>query len=197
MPGEAVFEDIDDDGLKDMVVVIYDTSATKVANQTLSSSIFVYRQDRDVDDDGICNPGDADLGCTGSDNCPFEGNPGQEDVGDGDGVGDACDNCSAVANPGQEDTYPPGGNNCGNACECEGNFSVDVDVDGGDAATFKASFGRGGLNRPCTNGDPCNGDFTCDGNVSGSDAALFKSDFGRSGLDRPCPPCTTTPWCSY
>ena len=197
MPSESVFEDIDNDGLQDLIVVIYDTSATKVANQTLSSSIFIYRQDRDVDDDGICNPGDTDLSCSGSDNCPFEGNPGQEDTGDGDGVGDACDNCSSIANPLQEDSYPPGGNNCGNACECEGNFNVDVDVDGGDAATFKASFGRGGLNRPCNNGDPCNGDFTCDGNVSGSDAALFKLDFGRSGLDRPCPSCTTTPWCSY
>jgi len=114
------------------------------------------------------------------------------------GATQGCDdNCPATTNPGQEDTYPPGGNSCGNACECEGNFNVDVDVHGGDAATFKASFGRGGLNRPCTNGDPCNGDFTCDGNVSGSDAALFKSDFGRSGLDRPCPSCTTTPWCSY
>ncbi len=194
MPGESRFDDIDEDGYLDIVEVIYDTSVSK--NST-SGSIFIYTQDRDVDDDGVCNPGDSDLSCTGSDNCPFEGNPGQTDA-DSDTVGDACDNCSALANPGQEDTYPPGGNNCGNACECEGNFQGnDLDVDGFDAAIFKTNFGRGGLIRPCTNGDPCNGDFTCDGNVSGSDAALFKSDFGRSGLDRPCPACTTNPWCSY
>jgi hypothetical protein len=172
MPGEVDTADLDNDGHKDIVTAIYDTSVNKDSS---SGSIFLFSED----------------------NCPTVTNSGQQDAGDGDGVGDACDNCSTLANPGQEDTYPPGGNSCGNACECEGNFNVDVDVDGGDAATFKASFGRGGLNRPCTNGDPCNGDFTCDGNVSGSDAALFKSDFGRSGLDRPCPPCTTTPWCSY
>ena len=116
---------------------------------------------------------------------------------DNDTVCGDVDNCPYRANTNQADTYPPLGNTCGNACECEGNFNIDVDVDGGDAATFKADFGRGGLNRPCTNGDPCKGDFTCDGNVSGSDAALFKSDFGRNSLNSPCPPCSTTPWCTY
>jgi hypothetical protein len=116
---------------------------------------------------------------------------------DNDTVCGDVDNCPYRANTNQADTHPPLGNTCGNACECEGNFNIDVDVDGGDAATFKADFGRGGLNRPCTNGDPCKGDFTCDGNVSGSDAALFKSDFGRNSLNSPCPPCSTTPWCTY
>jgi hypothetical protein len=116
---------------------------------------------------------------------------------DNDTVCGNVDNCAYKANPGQEDTYPPGGNGCGNACECEGNFNIDVDVDGGDAATFKADFGRGSLTRPCTNADPCKGDFTCDKNVSGSDAALFKSDFGRNSLNSPCPACSTSPWCTY
>jgi len=112
-------------------------------------------------------------------------------------VGDACDNCSTLANPGQEDTYPPGGNSCGNACECEGDFNSDGKIDGTDAANFKKDFGRGGLNNPCSNTLPCKGDFTCDTNVSGTDAALFKSDFGRNSMNRPCPPCATNPWCSY
>ena len=147
---------------------------------------------------GTCTSGKIGEPCMSNEWCGTTGvcSKAEEDA-DADGPGDACDNCPSVSNTAQEDTLPPGGNGCGNACECEGNFNVDVDVDGGDAATFKASFGRGGLNRPCTNGDPCNGDFTCDGNVSGSDAALFKSDFGRNGLDNPCPSCATVPWCNY
>ena len=82
-------------------------------------------------------------------------------------------------------------------CECAGNFDNDLDVDGLDAATFKADFGRGGFTRPCVNGDLCNGDFSCDGDVDGSDASLFKSDFGRSSLNNPCPNCATVPWCTY
>jgi hypothetical protein len=300
MPGEAKFDDIDQDGYMDIVAVIFDTSVTK---NSMSGSIFIFRQDLDVDGDGVCNQGDSDPGCTGSDNCPFIPNPGQEDAGDGDGVGDACDNCptvanadqadndrdgignvcdpdddndgvpdvsdncplsanagqadgdadgtgdvcdncsavanpgqadadadavgdvcdncpnfgntvtqqdtdvdgvgnlcdncSTVVNPGQEDTYPPAGNNCGNACECEGDFNGDGKVDGSDAANFKADFGRGGLNKPCSNALPCKGDFTCDKNVSGTDAALFKSDFGRNSLNKPCPSCPTATWCVY
>ena len=82
-------------------------------------------------------------------------------------------------------------------CECEGNFDNDQDVDGFDAATFKADFGRGGFTRPCINGDLCNGDFSCDGDVDGTDASLFKSDFGRSQFNNPCPSCPRDPWCSY
>jgi hypothetical protein len=47
----------------------------------------------DSDGDGICTPGAPSGGpsaCTGSDNCPVDANPGQEDF-DMDGEGDACD----------------------------------------------------------------------------------------------------------
>ena len=91
----------------------------------------------------------------------------------------------------QEGTYPPGGNNCGDGCECEGNFNDDQDVDGSDANLFKSDFGRGGYNSPCLNNDPCNGDFDCDSDVDGSDATEFKKDFGRGGYNRPCPSCPT------
>jgi hypothetical protein len=166
--------------------------------------------ENDYDNDGFC--GDVD-------NCPLIANGDQVDTdhdcigdvcdplpniydpsvsdSDGDGIGNVCDNCPANANGGQQDSYPPLGNNCGNACECEGDFNGDGKVDGTDAANFKKDFGRGGLSNPCSNAVPCKGDFTCDKNVSGTDAALFKSDFGRNALNNPCPSCLTNPWCTY
>jgi hypothetical protein len=117
---------------------------------------------------------------------------------DGDGVLDCNDNCPNTYNPGQEDSYPPpGGNGCGDACECEGNFDDDNDQDGTDASTFKKDFGRSVLKNPCSNALPCNGDFECDTDVDGTNATQFKQDFGRSGLKNPCPICPTDPWCAY
>jgi hypothetical protein len=124
--------------------------------------------------------------------------PGNSNDVDCDGSANTSDNCANLANPGQEDSCPPGGNGCGDACECEGNFQGnDVDCDGTDAAIFKIDFGRNSVTRPCTAVDPCNGDFSCNGNVDGTDAARFKADFGRNGLKNPCPSCTTDPWCAY
>jgi hypothetical protein len=116
---------------------------------------------------------------------------------DHDGTVDCIDNCRTVSNPDQADTSPPGGNFCGDACECEGNFDGDLDVDGTDASTFKTDFGRSKLIHPCTNGDSCNGDFECDTDVDGTNASKFKSDFGRSKLNNSCPSCVTNPWCVY
>ena len=80
---------------------------------------------------------------------------------------------------------------------CEGNFDNNLTVDGLDASTFKADYGRSTIQRPCTNAAPCHGDFSCNGNLDGLDAALFKSDYGRSGINNPCPACETDPWCEY
>jgi hypothetical protein len=95
----------------------------------------------DADDDNDALLDDAD-------NCPLIANPAQEDE-DSDGKGNVCDNCSSAFNPGQEDTLPPQGNDCGDACECEGNFDGDQDVDSSDAATLKKDFGRSNLINPC------------------------------------------------
>ena len=164
--------------------------------------------DGDSDDVGdICDncPGtansdqaDADGDCIGDacDPFPNDYDPGQPDA-DSDAIGDSCDNCPATSNAGQEDQYPPGGNQCGDACECEGDFDGDGDCDGSDAATFKLHFGRSLFSNPCTNDYFCYGDFDCDVDVDGTDAALFKADFGRSEFNNPCPTCVTGDWCSY
>jgi len=115
---------------------------------------------------------------------------------DQDGIADSSDNCPNHRNPEQEDTMPPGGNSdpaggfyCGDACECNGDFDPDGDVDVSDAVAFKLDFFR----KDCkTVPPPCNGDFECDGDVDGSDAVKFKSDFFR----KDCPSCGGWP-CGY
>ena len=141
---------------------------------------------------------DEDGTLDGMDNCPIDYNPNQEDS-DTDARGDVCDNCPNTDNYDQVDTYPSQGNGIGDACECEGNFNcdADMDVDGSDAALFKGDFGRSSIEHPCIAGDTCNGDFNCDGDVDGTDASLFKSDFGRSSMQNSCPVCEAGEWCTY
>jgi len=112
-----------------------------------------------------------------------------------DGIPDGEDNCPTIYNPGQEDTYPPQGDNLGDACDCEGNFDDDDNQDGSDAAIFKVDFGRNSYSTPCSSSTPCNGNFDCDDIVDGSDAAKFKEDFGRNQYNSLCPSCPTDPWC--
>ena len=145
--------------------------------------------DPDDDNDGICDSGESDSSCDGSDNCrviPNGLDGGTCTEGMATYIGFSCLNNGDCGDGGfcsmdQEDTYPPGGNECGDVCECEGNFDGDLDVDGMDALTFKADFGR----RDCEAGSPCNGNFNCDSDVDGLDAIMFKIDFGR----RDCPLC--------
>ena len=116
-------------------------------------------------------------------------------IDDGEGVGHGCDNCPDHYNPDQEDTMPLGGNSdplggfyCGDACECEGDFEPDGDVDGTDAFALKNDFFR----KDCSINSACNGDFECDGDVDGTDAVKFKADFFR----KDCPSCGGWP-CVY
>jgi len=120
-----------------------------------------------------------------------------DDDRDNDGISDTEDNCPDDYNPLQEDTYPPGGNGIGDACDCEGNFDCDRDVDADDVAAFLMDFGRFEFNNPCTNGNPCNGDFACDTDVDADDVETFLEDFGRFQFNNPCPVCAAGEWCSY
>ncbi len=106
---------------------------------------------------------------------------------DDDGVCDLFDNCPDTPNLGQEDTYPPGGNNCGDACECEGDIDGNGDVDLFDLSKWKQYLGR----KNCTQQNPCNGDFDCDGDVDDEDSLILKENIGR----RDCAACDFS--CSY
>lgn len=99
----------------------------------------------DMDDDGIADD---------DDNCPKH--PNGPDLGSciHGTIGEICtDNgecgSSGFCSMAQEDDYPLGGNGIGEACECEGDFDEDGDVDGTDASQFKADFGRSDYNDPC------------------------------------------------
>lgn len=156
----------------------------------------------DDDCDGICNPGISDASCDGSDNCSVLPNGPNWGTCTSGVINRTCVTDKLCGDGGfcsmdQEDTYPPGGNSCGDLCECEGNFDGDQDCDGTDAATFKADFGRSLFSDPCTNEVTCSGDFDCDVDVDGTDAALFKKDFGRSQFSNPCPLCEGEAWCVY
>jgi hypothetical protein len=186
----------------DNPVIAVDADSDEISDACDNCPNIPNSSQEDTDRDGI---GEA------CDNCPNTSNSNQDDT-DSSGIGNACndlidadsdewedslDNCPNTSNTLQEDSYPPQGNGIGDACDCEGDFACDGDVDGIDASTFKADFGRSVMVHPCIAGDMCNGDFSCDGDVDGTDASLFKQDFGRSSMQTPCPACVAGEWCGY
>lgn len=174
-------------------------TATDQANTgvTCYSEVYLIFQVRtDYDMDGVANYEDN---CINTPNGFLGGTCTSGTVGEFcDFINDDC-GIDGFCSEDQEDSYPPQGNNIGDACDCEGNFDChrDSDVDGTDAATFKLDFGRSPFNNPCNSDSQCNGDFDCDNDCDGSDAALFKQDFGRSSFNNPCPACVVGEWCVY
>jgi len=116
---------------------------------------------------------------------------------DCDGTADVGDNCPNQYNPNQLDTYPPQGNNIGDACDCESDFDCSGGVDANDVTAFLTDFGRSTFFNPCTNAVPCNGDVDCNANVDANDVTMFLEDFGRSQFFNPCPACVAGDWCVY
>jgi hypothetical protein len=106
---------------------------------------------------------------------------------DNDGIINNEDNCICMENPMQADTYPPGGNNCGDSCDCIGNLDKDDEVGIRDITLFNRDLGR----KNCTQQNPCNGDFDCDGDVDDADYLILKTNIGG----RNCAACEVR--CSY
>ena len=72
---------------------------------------------------------------------------------DNDTVCGDVDNCPSLANSDQLDSFPPEGNDIGDACDCEGDFNCDGNVDATDVTAFLNHFGRNQFNDPCTGGE--------------------------------------------
>lgn len=81
--------------------------------------VDVFDSCPDADFDGIIDD---------NDNCVSQSNVDQGDI-DFDGIGDACDNCPVMSNPGQGDAN---GDGIGDACQATTNFTVGLEVLGGD-----------------------------------------------------------------
>lgn len=94
---------------------------------------------------------------------------------DSDGLPDTADNCPDTPNPNQLDTYPLGGNNCGDACECHADCNVDKKVDLDDLVIMKQEFLQ----------TPVYADCNYDGKVDLADLVMMKNEFLRTD----CPPC--------
>jgi hypothetical protein len=180
---------------KDYSVTLTTGESNSYGND-LKRFVFTLTSPSDVDCDGVS---DSNDNCTATRNGPTGG------ICTSGKIGEICRSdewCGPPEDPGvcsinQEDSYPPSGNSIGDACDCEGNFNCDLDVDGEELTAFLADFGRGQYDRPCINGDACSGDFICDGDVDGADVTKFLEDFGRGQYDRPCPICDGSAWCSY
>jgi CubicO group peptidase (beta-lactamase class C family) len=104
---------------------------------------------------GFAKDPDLDAIVGGLDNCPYDYNPGQEDI-DGDGIGDVCDNCLVLANSDQSDNDLDG---IGDVCDnCPDSANADqADSDGDEA---------GDVCDPCPLNDCVPGDMNADGIIN-------------------------------
>jgi hypothetical protein len=172
------------------------TGESNVYDNDLKIFVFTVPSADDIDCDGTA---DLDDNCAETRNGPVAGTCTSGDIGKG------CRDdewCGPLEDPGicsmdQDDSFPPLGNDIGDACDCEADFDCNGNVDATDVDLFLFDFGRSTFFNPCTNDDPCNGDFDCNVNVDADDVTKFLEDFGRSLFNNPCPACVAGTWCIY
>lgn len=132
----------------------------------------------DTDHDGYGNPGFPMNACP-RDNCPDHASSNQHDA-DGDCIGDVCDPEPEVYDPSVPDIYPPGGNGCGDTCECHADCNSDQKVDLADLVLMKGQFMWN-----CSQHSSCEADCNYDNTVNLADLVMMKAEFNRTG----CPVC--------
>ena len=145
---------------------LYDgeTGAEIIGNEVILHFVDGQRGDDDITENGdVVEPGgpggnDVDSDSDGVpdyiDNCPETPNgpsAGTCTKGYNTYIGEPCttpgENTSECGDNGfcsmdQEDNYPPSGNGCGDACECEGDFDQNGNIDAMDIIMLKIDFGR-------------------------------------------------------
>jgi hypothetical protein len=89
---------------------------------------------------------------------------------DGDGVDDLFDNCRDISNTDQRD---PDGDGCG--AICDGDYTQDGIVGGGDFGIFRAALSAVSAGNP---GFVEDADMTGDGVVGGGDFGIFRQQLG-------------------
>lgn len=128
----------------------------------------------DTDGDGVPDS---------TDNCPLDGNPGQED-GDGDLVGDVCDNCPEKANASQSDSN---GDGKGDACQADSTATVTgptAPVQPGGVMLFSMTVKNTGSSPMRTTKPDCRGNtvfrLVCGNNTA--DPNIVESIYGNDDL---------------
>lgn len=94
---------------------------------------------------------------------------------DDDGMLNDEDNCPTVFNPLQEDNCPPGGNGCGDACECCADCDDNQKVNIVDLVIMKTEF----MDLDCAM-NYCLADCNWDNQVNIADLVIMKIEFMRT-----------------
>jgi hypothetical protein len=134
----------------------------------------------DSDGDGVL---DCNDNCVAYPNGPLFGTCVKSVSGVMVNLGGFCNDISecytgGICDKAQGDSYPPGGNGCGDACECYADIDNDGKVQLTDLVTMKSEF-----NKPCPP-SPCTADLNGDGKVDLQDLVIMKIQFNWSGC--PC-----------